>query len=74
MERILVFVSLTLCVIWLLADIIYWGVPGIELYRNGILPHRRMFDLIGLALLICAGASCLIWVIHAIVVRLRNRT
>jgi hypothetical protein len=74
MERIVVFVSATLFVIWLIADILYWGMPAGETFRNGMLPHRRIFDLIGLALLICAGAGCLIWAIRAIFIRLRGRT
>ncbi|GEM_PF-6230675 len=74
MERVLAIVSFTLFVIWLFVDIIYWGVPGVDLYRDGLFPHRRMFDMIGLALLICAGAGGLIWLVRATIARMRRRT
>ena len=60
MDKMLASILVTLFGIWVAVDLIFWLLPEDSMYRDGVLPHVRLFNLVGIALAIALGGWLLI--------------
>jgi len=72
MDKILAFVLMTLFGIWIVIDLLFWLLPEDAMVRDGMLPHGRSFNLMGLVLAIALGGWLLILTARRMVCRPRK--